>query len=198
MATKRRGEVAEAVAVAQELVDPDGDLIAERGGHRVLAVGAAGQRHIGAPLGEIGHRRQHLGDLAPEDGVRLAQHQKVAGLGDVLRGRPPVHPAAVRLAHDAAELPDQRHDGVAGAGESLVDPGTVHEVQPGFRGDHLGRRGGNDPQVRLRPGQRDLDVEPGLPAVLQSIERADARIRDSGGGRECVAHERLGLLLRAR
>ena len=37
--------------------------------------------------------------------VRLPQHQQVAGLRDVLRGRAPVHPAAVRLADDAARAP---------------------------------------------------------------------------------------------
>ena len=124
-----RREVAQPVAMAQELIDPDGDLVAEGGGHRVLAVGAAGQRHVGAALGEVGHRRQHLADLAQEDAVRLAQHQQIAGLGDVLRGGAPVHPAAMRLADDPAELPDQRHDGVAGAGEALVDAGAVHQVK---------------------------------------------------------------------
>ena len=61
--------------------------------------------------------------------MRLAQHQQVAGLGDVLRRGAPVHPAAMRLADDAAELPDQRHERVAGAGEALVDAGAIHQLE---------------------------------------------------------------------
>ena len=116
--------------VAQQLVDPHRDLVAEGRRHRVLAVGAAGHRHVGAALGEIGHRGQRLADLAQEDRVRLAQHQKVAGLRDVLRRGAPMHPAAMRLADDAAELPDQRHERVAGAGEALVDARAVQQLEP--------------------------------------------------------------------
>ena len=61
--------------------------------------------------------------------VRLAQHQQVAGLGDVLRRRAPMHPAAMRLADDAAQFPDQRHDRVAGARETLVDAGRGRAVR---------------------------------------------------------------------
>ena len=53
--------------MAQQLVDPDGDLEAEGRRHGVLAVGAAGHRQVGGALGELGHRGQHLADLAQED-----------------------------------------------------------------------------------------------------------------------------------
>ena len=115
--------------MADQLVDPHRRLVAKGRGHRVLAVGAAGDRHLGAALGEIGHRRERIADQAEENAVRLAQHQQIAGLGDVLRRRPPMHPAAMRLADDAAEFPDQRHDRVAGAGKALVDAGAVEEFE---------------------------------------------------------------------
>ena len=182
-----RRRLAQALDMAQQLVDPDRDLVAEGGRHRVLAVRAAGHRHVGACARRGRPCRQRLADLAQEDRVRLAQHQQIAGLGDVLRGRAPVHPAAVRLADDAAELPHQRHERVAGAREALVDARAVHQLQPRLRGDRLGRFGRNDAEFGLRAGQRDLDVEPGLPAVLQPIERADAGVGDARGGREGVA-----------
>ena len=175
--------------MAQQFVDPDRDLVAERGGHRVLAVRSAGHRHVRAALGEIGHRGQRLADQAKEHAMRLAQHQQIAGLGDVLRRRTPVHPAAVLLAHHARQLPDQRHDGVAGAGEALVDARAIQQFQPRRARDRLGGIGGDDAEFGLRAGQRDLDVQPGLPAVLQPVQRADAGIGDARGSRE-IAHRR--------
>ena len=119
--------------------------------------------------------------------MRLAQHQQVAGLGDVLRRRTPVHPAAVLLADHARQLPDQRHDGVAGAGEALVDARAIEQLQPRGARDRLGGIGGDDAEFGLRAGQRDLDVQPGLPAVLQPVQRADAGIGNARGSRE-IAH----------
>jgi hypothetical protein len=137
-------ELVQTLDVAQQLIDPDRDLVAKGGGHRVLAMGAPGDRHLRGPLGKIRHGRQHFTDLSQEDRVGLAQHQQVAGLGDVLRRGAPMNPAAVRLAHDAAEFPDQRDEGVAGALEALVDARPVHQLELRFRGDGLGRAGGND------------------------------------------------------
>ena len=138
-------------------------------------------------LGQIGHGGQDLADLAEEDRVRLAQHQQVAGLGDVLRRGAPMHPAAMRFADDAAEFPDQRDDGVAGAGEAFVDARAIHQLEPGLGGDRLGGVSWDDAELGLGAGQGGLDIEPGLPAVLQSIEGADAGVGDAGRGRESVA-----------
>ena len=173
--------------MTQQLVDPDRDLVAEGGGHRVLAMGAAGHRHVGRALRQVGHGGQNLADLAQEDRVGLAQHQKVAGLGDVLRRGAPMHPAAMRFADDAAEFPDQRHDRVAGAGEAFVDARPVHQLELRLGRDRLGRVGRDDAQFCLGAGQRGLDVEPRLPAVLQAIESTDAGIRYAGRCREGVA-----------
>ena len=173
--------------MTQQLVDPDGNLVAEGGGHGVLAMGASGHRHVRRPFRQIGHGRQHLADLPEEDRVCLAQHQQVAGLGDVLRGRAPVHPAAVRFAHDAAEFPDQGDDRVAGPGESFVEAPPVHQLEPRLRGDRLGRFGRNDTQFGLRASQGGLDIEPRLPAVFQSIQGANAGVGNAGRGRQGVA-----------
>ena len=53
--------------MADHLVDPHRGLVAEGRGHRVLAVGAAGDRHVGAALGEVGHRPERVGDQPQKD-----------------------------------------------------------------------------------------------------------------------------------
>ncbi len=53
--------------------------------------------------------------------MRLAEHQQIAGLGDVLCGGTPVHPAAVGLASSPRQLPHERHEGMARAREALVN-----------------------------------------------------------------------------
>src|SRR5207248_4920826 len=163
-------------------------LVAEGRRNGVLTVGAAGYRHVGALLGEIGGSEQRVADQPQEDAVRLAQDEEVAGLGDVLRRGAPMHPAAMRLADDPAQFPDQWHDRVAGAGETLVDTGAVEQVEPGGAHDRLGRFGRDDAELGLGAGQCRLDIEPGLPAVFQLVEGADAGVGDARGGRQFVAH----------
>jgi len=86
--------------VAQNLIDPGGNLVAEGRRHRVLAMRTTRQRHLGSALGQHRHGTKDLAELPEEGVVRLAQDQEIAGLGDVLCGGPPMHPAAVGLASD--------------------------------------------------------------------------------------------------
>ncbi len=120
--------------------------------------------------------------------MRLPQHQQVAGLGDVLRRGAPMHPAAMRLPDDTGKLPHQRHDGVPGASEPLVDPRAVQQFHPRPARNRLGGIARNDAQLGLRPGQRDLHVQPGLPAILQAIQRPDAGIRYACRSWKLIAH----------
>jgi hypothetical protein len=99
-----------------------------------------------------------------------------------------MHPAAIWLADDARELPDERHDRVPGALEALVDPGAVEPLEPGGGADRRGRRRRHDAELGLGLGQRRLDLEPGLPAVFLGIEGADAGVLDPRRGRQLVAH----------
>src|SRR5271167_2864682 len=99
-----------------------------------------------------------------------------------------MHPAAIGFARDPAQFPHQWHDRMAGAGEPLVDARTIEQFEPCGSRDRRGRALGDDPQLLLRLGERRLDIEPSLPAVLQPIERADAGIRYAGGGWEFVTH----------
>jgi hypothetical protein len=70
-------------------------LPARRVGHAF-----ARQRHLGAALSQLCHGAKDAAELPKEDAVRLTQNQEVAGLGDVLCGGPPMHPAAVGFARD--------------------------------------------------------------------------------------------------
>ena len=90
----------------------------------------------------------------------------------------------------AGQLPHQRHDRVPGAGKPLVDPRPIQQFQPRRPGDRLRGVGWNNAQLRLRPCQRDLDVEPRLPAVLQPVQGPDAGIRNAGRGWQLIAHGR--------
>ncbi len=182
-------DLLEPLDMADHLVDPHRRLVAESRRQCVLAVRAPGDRHVGAALGEIGHRRERIRDQPQKDPVRMPKHQQVAGLRDVLRRGPPMHPAAIGLAGDAAQFPNQGHDRMAGAGEPLVHPRAVEQFEVRGAPDRRRCARGNDPQLLLRLGERRLDVEPGLPAVLQPIKRADTGIRHAGGGREFVSHE---------
>jgi len=145
----------------------------------VLAVRAPGDRHVGAALGEIGHRHERLADEPQKDPVRLAQYQQVAGLRDVLRRGAPMHPAAIGLAGDSAQLPNQGHDRMASTREPLVDPRAVEEFEMRGPPDRRRRALGDDPQLLLCLGECRLDIEPSLPAVFEAVERADTGVRFS-------------------
>src|ERR1041384_1432541 len=112
--------------------------------------------------------------------MRLAENEEVAGLRDVLRRRAPMHPAAMRLANDPCQLPDQWHDRVAGARKTLVDALAVEAVEARCQCDRVGGLLRDDFELGLGARQRDLDIEPGLPAVLLAVEGADAGIGNSG------------------
>jgi hypothetical protein len=87
------------------------------------------------------------------------------------------------LADDPRQLPDERHDRMAGAGKALIDPGTVEKFEPGLGRDRVGRLLRDDAELGLGFGQGRLDIEPGLPSVLLGIKRADPRIRNPGRSR---------------
>ena len=124
--------------------------------------------------------------------MRLAQLQDVARLGDVLRGRSPVDVAAGVALAEPVELPDERHQAVPGDAQPLGDALEVEQLEVRLALDLRCGRLGNHPDLRLRPGQRRLDVKPGLPARLLREQRPDAGVADAQRGRSFFAH---GVLL---
>ena len=122
-------EAADAIARAARLQSLDRARIDEgfaRTGHTIVPLVWELSRIVGEPHGgwvHWGATTQNItqtGDQAKEDPVGLAQHHKIAGLRDVLRRRPPMHPPTVWFANNPAEFPDQRDDSVASAREPLV------------------------------------------------------------------------------
>ena len=136
--------------MADHLVNPHRGLVAKGRGNRVLAMGAAGNRHIGAAFGEISHCPERLADQPQKHLVRLPQYDQVTGLGNVLRRRSPMDPAAMRLADNPAQLPDERHDRMAGAGKTFVDAAAVEKFELRLGRDRFGRIVRNDPELGLR------------------------------------------------
>ena len=174
--------------MAQHLIHPHRHFEAERRRHRVLAVRAPGQHHVRAAFRQIRHRPQRRADQAQENVVRLPENEQIAGLHDVLRRRPPMDPAAMRFADDAGEFPDERNNGVTGPHKRLIDPHAVHQMQMRLlRNRHRGILRDN-PQIRLRAGQRRFHVHPALPAIFELVQRPDARVRDLQSGGSFIAH----------
>src|SRR5687768_10505911 len=74
-----------------------------------------------------------------------------------------------------------------GAREAFLDARAVEQLEFRAAGDRFGGFARDDAELGLRPRERGFDIEPGLPAVLLSIERADAGIADACGGGLLVA-----------
>ena len=147
---------------------------------------------------------EQRGELAQEDRVGPAHEEELAGLGDVLGRRAPVHVSARVALADAVELPDQRHERMAGARESRPDGLPVQEREVRLARDLLGGQRGDDAELGLGLRQRRLHVEPRLVARRLGEERADAGIRKSiarSAPRACgpplgvVCSSRCGVLL---
>src|SRR5262245_7203969 len=175
--------------MTQQLVDPDGYLVAEGCRYGMLAMGAGRDRHLGTTLGEVGHRQQRFADQANDNCVRLAQKQEITGLRDVLRRCTPVHPAAMGITDHARQLPNKRHKSVAGARKARIDARAIQQLKPCSSRDGCRRLGWNDRELCLRPRQRHFDVEPGLPAALLRVDGPNARVRYARGGWKRIAHE---------
>ena len=174
--------------VAAQLVDPHGDLRAERRRHRVLSVRAAGDRVVLRALGESGERLEQPADLREHDAVGLADLQEVARLGDVLRRRAPVGVAAGIALAEPVELPHQRDQAVPRDAQALGHAVEVEQLEPRPALDLRRGRLGNHADLGLGPGERDLDVEPRLPARLAREEIADAGVADTQRGRSVFGH----------
>ena len=94
--------------------------------------------------------------------MRPPREEQLSGLGDVLGRGAPVDVSSGVAVTDPVQLPDQRHERVAGALEPRPDRLPVQEREPRLPGDLLGGVRGDDPELGLRLRQRRFDVEPGL------------------------------------
>ncbi len=86
-------------------------------------------------------------------------------------------PARVALA-GAIELPHQRHQRVAGAGQPLAHRREVQMRQVRLAHDLAGGGLRDDPQLGLGPRERSLHVQPRLKARRLGEQRAHAGVVD--------------------
>ena len=107
--------------MAATFVDPHRHLGAKGRWHGVLAVGAPRQQHVFGALRQVGHGAQDGRQLCRKISMGATQQQELTGLRDVLRRGAPVHVAAGVALTDAVQLPDQRHERMAGARQSGVE-----------------------------------------------------------------------------
>ena len=140
----------EPVEVPVDLVHPDRELVAERDGKGVLAVGAP--HHEGVAVG-AGFGREPLPDGAEvreEQRPRFAHQEDHAGVHDVLGGGPIVDVLAGVAVAQGGEGPDGGYERMGGGGDLAADRVEVHERRVRLAGDLLRRVLGNDAELPLR------------------------------------------------
>ena len=117
-------------------------------------------------------------ELTQEDVVGPAHLEQLAGLRDVLGGRPPVHVAPGITLAGAIQRPHQRNQRVAGARQPLPDRREVKEGQVRLADDLARGRLRDDAQLGLRLRQGGFDIQPGLEARGLGEQRPHAGVVD--------------------
>src|ERR1700677_490820 len=97
----------------------------------------------------------------------FAQNQDVAGLGDVLGRGAPMDPASVRLADDASQFDDQRHQRMTCQCDPIPDAIEIQAIDSAGGRYRLGRVPWNDAKIGLSQGEGRFDLKPRLPALLR-------------------------------
>jgi hypothetical protein len=92
--------------------EPDGGLVAEGDGQRLLQVGAAGHGRIAIALGEAHEDAANLSEVGVDRRQGVADLQHDGRVHDVLRCRTPMD-VAPRFAAHPAELMHERQDRIA-------------------------------------------------------------------------------------
>jgi hypothetical protein len=111
--------------------------------------------------------RRRAGQVAQDLGDRGAKLQHERGVEHVLAGRAPVHVARrlrIGRGHARGEMTDERDGGVAGPRRLPRDRFQVEVLGPGRVANRSDARAGDDTRLRLRVGQRRLEVQHGLQA----------------------------------
>ncbi len=155
-------QLAQALAMAGDRAQPAGDLHAEGDRRRLLQPGPPGQRRGRMALGLS---RQHLAQTLQVSIDQLpgaAQLQHQAGVHDVLAGCAKMYitfSAGIADGDLLAQRLDQRDRRIAGGGDRFTERGKI--VEPGLTGGRNRRdsRLRNQPDPRLRTGQRSFEVE---------------------------------------
>ena len=159
-------QLREALAVALDGREQSGHLVAEGHRNRLLQVAAADHRRVAVRLRVARHRPRDRRQLALDDGKPLADLQHGGGVGDVLRRRAPVAILAELVAAQRVQLRHHAEDRIADALGLLPQLGHVDLVEPAVAHDLVGRVLRDQAEAALNLGERRLDVEIFLRAVL--------------------------------
>ena len=120
-------------------------------------------------------------------GVAPAQLQGRGGVEDVLGRRTPVDEARRRLAAQALELPQHGDERMLHVGYVRGQAVEVEQLGACLGLDGLGCLRRHQAELRLGPGQRHLDVEPGLQGRVVAPDRL-CRLAEPVACEERVEH----------
>ena len=170
----------ESVEVPVDLVDPHRELVAERDGKGVLAMGPPDHQGVavGARLG--GQPFADGAEIGEQERPRLAHHEDHAGVDDVLGGGPVVDVLAGIAVAEGGQGPNRGHEGMSGRSNLAADRVEIDERRVGLSGDLVGRVLRNDTELRLGEREGGLDVEPLLDAIPVGEHGRDPGRREGG------------------
>ena len=148
----------EPLRVALKHGEPDGRLVAERDGQRLLQMSAPRHHSIAVLVAERGKRLAKGGDVLANEAEAFAHLKHAGAIHDVLRGRAPMQVAAgvTALRRDLAH---ERQDRIADDLGLLLEPGHVQAFGAGLGGNRLGRLRRDDAGCSLGFRQRHLDLD---------------------------------------
>ena len=186
---KARCYLTQALDMADHFVDPHCRLVAEGSRDRVLAMGATGNRHVGAALSQISHRRQRARNQAKEQsvGLRSTKRSPVCVIFCVVAPQCTHPPCGSPVSRLSSQTKGTMVWPVRANPSSIRTRSS--NSKPGRTRDRVRCRLRNDAEFGLHVGKCRFDVEPGLPSVFQAIECANARVRYASGSREFIAHD---------
>ena len=147
-------------------------LVAERHRNRLLQVAAPDDRRVAVALGESRERTRDRLQLGVDDREPLADLQHGRGVGDVLRGGAPVAVFAELVAAQRVQLRDDTQDRIADALRLRAELLHVDLADVAVADDFVGGLLRNDAEPALHDGERPLDVDVLLRAILVGPDAA--------------------------
>ena len=163
-----------------DLVDPHRELVAERDGKGVLAVGPPDHEGVAVSACLGGEPSADGAEIREEERPRLAHHEDHAGVDDVLGGGSVVDVLAGIGVAEGGEGSDRGYERMGGGSDLAADRVEVDERRVGLPGDLLGRVLRNDSELRLGEREGGLDVEPFLDPVPVGEDGRDLGRREGG------------------
>ncbi len=152
----------EAVAVAEESVEPACDDEAEGSGERLLEKGACDDGSGAVLVGNGGEGIAERVEVGENHGGRGTKLEDESGVDDVLTGGAPVNEArgvGILFGDDLSELFDKRNCKISGGGNSGGEFGEVEECGAAICGDYGCSGGRDDAGFGFSAGEGGFEIE---------------------------------------